>query len=118
MAYGTPIVANGRAIIPVAMVTTRLGGGFGRGRVRSLIPLMDGQPTDSQAEKQPGMGLGFGSRLMVRPIGFIDVSSRRSRFVTIAPGRFVALGFALAMVTGGLLGGLMRSRHRAMHQSA
>ena len=58
MAYGTPIVANGRSIIPVAIVATRLGGGFGRGRVRSLRPPTDGQHTDSQAEKQPGLRTG------------------------------------------------------------
>lgn len=116
LAYGTPITANGRTVIPVAIVGMGFRGGFRGRRGMPMPPPTNGQHADGQAENQPVVGGGIMSRLVVRPIGFIDMSDHRSRFVTIAPGRFVALGFALAMAVGGLLGGLMRSRYRAMHQ--
>jgi uncharacterized spore protein YtfJ len=116
LAYGSPITANGRTVVPVAMVRMGFRGGFRGRRGMPMAPTTNGQHTDGQAEKQPVVGGGMMSRLAVRPIGFIDISDHRSRFVTIAPGRFVALGFGLAMLVSGLMGGLMRSRYRAMHR--
>ena len=118
LAYGTPITANGRTVVPVAMVGMGFRGGFrGRGGMPITSP-KNGQHADGQAESQPVVGGGLMSRLTVRPIGFIEMSEHKSRFVTIAPGRFVALGFGLAMLVSGLLGGLMRSRYRATHHPA
>jgi uncharacterized spore protein YtfJ len=116
MAYGTPIMADGRTVIPVAMVAMGFRGGFGGRRGGPMMPPVDAPTTDGQAEKQPRMRGGMMSRLIVRPVGFIDVTEDQSRFVTIAPGRFVAFGFALAMVVGGLMGGLMRRRYWAKHR--
>ncbi len=116
LAYGAPITTNGRTVVPVAMVRMGFRGGFRGRRGMPMSPPTNGQHADGQAENQPIVGGGLMSRLMVRPIGFIDIGNHSSRFVTIAPGRFVALGFGLAMLVSGLMGGLMRSRYRAIHQ--
>jgi uncharacterized spore protein YtfJ len=113
MAFGTPIAANGRTVIPVAMVRMGFRGGFGSRRRWSMQLPTDGQKSDNQSEKQPDVAGGVMSRLVVRPIGFIELTDYRSRFVTIIPGRFVALGFGLAMLVGGLL---MGGRQRWLHQ--
>lgn len=122
-AFGEPIVAQGRTIIPVALVAMGFRGGF-RGGLRGLMGLGNAPagaptpPTGGPAGDGPSHG-GMMRRMVVRPVGYIDVSSSDSRFVTIAPGRFVALGFALAFAVGALLGGRRRMRrmnHRRNHQ--
>lgn len=110
-AYGEPIVAQGRTIIPVAVVAM----GF-KGRIMGGRPGRPGSnpPADQNTANGPfgnrqGRG-GMMRRMVVRPVGFIDLTNTGSRFVTIAPGRFVAIGFAIAFV----LGGIMRMRRRKM----
>ncbi len=113
VAFGMPIAANGRTVIPVAMVGMGFRGGFGSRWGGLKKPLADGQKLDNQPEKQSDVGAGMMSRLLVRPMGFIEVTDHRSRFVTIRPGRFIALGFGLAMLLGGLM---MGGRRRRMQQ--
>lgn len=111
-AYGEPIVAQGRTIIPVAMVFMgfkgRMMGGRPGGRPGSNPPA-DQNTAKGPFGNRPGMG-GMMRKMVVRPVGFIDLTNSGSRFVPIAPGRFVALGFAIAIV----LGGIMRMRRRMM----
>lgn len=108
-AFGKPITAQGRTIIPVAIVAARGAGGSLWGRMSGMLRQATasgpaGSPAtgtlNGAANRGPGAMRG---RLLVRPVGYIDISSTGSRFVPIAPGRFVALGIALAFVAGGLI---------------
>lgn len=120
-AFGEPITAQGRTIIPVAMVAMGFRGGFW-GRVKGLLGNAPAgqQPangtTNGAANGPASEGRGHGGmrrRMMVRPVGFIDVTNGDSRFVPIAPGRFVALGVVLGLVAGRFLAG----RRRRMMQN-
>lgn len=112
-AFGKPITAQGRTIIPVATVAARGASGGLWGRMSGMLRQATangpaGSPANGAANgamngaanRGPG---GMRGRMIVRPVGYIDISSTGSRFVPIAPGRFVALGFALAFVAGGLI---------------
>ena len=124
-AFGEPIAAQGHTIIPVAMVAMGFRGGFSGGflgRVQGLFSNAGAgqQPTNGTTIGTPngatngttnGAALasdgqshgGMMRRMMVRPVGYIDVSSTGSRFVPIGRGRFVVLGIALAFVAGGFV---------------
>ena len=106
--YGDPVVTQGRTIIPVAMVAMGFRGGFW-GRLQGVL----GEATADKglaASEGQGQG-GVMRRMMIRPVGYIDITPTKSRFVTIGPGRFVALGFGLAFALGGLMmGGRRRMR--------
>ena len=109
-AFGEPISAQGRTIIPVALVAMGFRGGFW-GKLRGAMSTLTTDPRPASDPTSAGAGRGgMMRRLMVRPVGFIDITSSGSRFVPIAPGRFVALGFALAFVVGGLVRGRRRWR--------
>ncbi|MBC8083924.1 MAG: hypothetical protein H7Z21_11995 [Hymenobacter sp.] len=119
-AFGEPIAVQGRTIIPVAMVAMGFRGGFW-GRVQGLFGNSAAEPhpangatngASNAAGEEQARG-GIMRRMVVRPVGFIDVTNGDSRFVTIAPGRFVALGVALAFVAGGLMA---RQRRKMLHK--
>ena len=104
-AFGEPITAQGRTIIPVAIVAAKGAGGSLWGRMSGMLrqATASGPATgtlNGAANRGPG---GMRGRMLVRPVGYIDISSTGSRFVPIAPGRLVALGIALAFVAGGLI---------------
>ena len=115
-AFGKPITAQGRTIIPVALVAAMGTGGGIWSRMGGMLrkapangPMdgstngpMHGPMRDPINGASRGRG-GMRRRMMVRPVGYIDVSSTGSRFVPIAPGRFVVLGIVLAFVAGGLI---------------
>ena len=115
-AFGEPIAAQGRTIIPVAMVAMSFRGGFW-GRVQGVLgnavaaqPPTNGSANGAAAANDGQGHGGMMRRMMVRPVGFIDVSSTGSRFAPIGRGRYVVLGIALAFVAGGFL----RRRQRKM----
>ncbi|WP_375419088.1 hypothetical protein [uncultured Hymenobacter sp.] len=100
-AFGKPITAQGRTIIPVAIVAAMGTGGGLWGRMSGMLRQATANGAmNGAANRRPG---GMRRRMMVRPVGYIDISSTGSRFISIAPGRFVALGVALAFVAGGLI---------------
>ncbi|MCU1296940.1 MAG: hypothetical protein JWO91_1218 [Acidobacteriaceae bacterium] len=68
--YGEPISANGKTIIPVAKIAYGYGAGAGTGGVGS-----------SSAR---GEGGGGGGGVRAVPVGVIEVSSERTRFVPIS----------------------------------
>jgi uncharacterized spore protein YtfJ len=86
LVYGKPVKAGDRTVIPVARVFSAGGFGFGSG----------GETLESQGE-----GGGGGGVLDARPIGYIEVDRKGSRFVAIPdPDRPIRLmKTAIALVT-------------------
>jgi len=78
--YGEPQVIEGRTIIPVAVAAYGFGAGSGGGK--------------------QGTGGGGGGGVSVRPIGCIEITAERTRFIPIVDvNRLATLGvIALALV--------------------
>jgi len=84
--YGKPIHASGKTLIPVARVAYGFGGG-GETEKKGMFGKRD---VDTEE--------GGGGGVAVRPVGVLEVTGRRTRFVPISrKGRLIgllALGFA------------------------
>jgi uncharacterized spore protein YtfJ len=93
--YGEPISAHGKTIIPVAKIVYGYGAGAGTGGVG-----------DSSARGEGGGG-GGGARAF--PVGVIEISDQRTRFVPITDRRTLA-GVLLAGISLGIWMGKRRSR--------
>ncbi|HZP62363.1 MAG TPA: spore germination protein GerW family protein [Terriglobales bacterium] len=93
--YGEPIAANGKTVIPVARITYGYGAGAGTGGVG-----------DTSAR---GEGGGGGGGVRAIPVGVVEVSDQRTRFVPIHD-RKKLLGAAIAGLGFGLLLARRRSR--------
>jgi uncharacterized spore protein YtfJ len=93
--YGDPISAEGKTIIPVAKVS----GGFGA-RAR---PEGSEAPEGESASQGGGAGGGFSAR----PVGLIEVTPQRTRFIPAQNTTGVWMAAA-----GGLLLGLFLFRRR------
>jgi uncharacterized spore protein YtfJ len=65
LCYGDPVRNGDRVVVPVARVSTAVGGGFGSGR------------------PQEGGGGGGGGWVEAAPVGFIDVGPDGARFQPI-----------------------------------
>jgi uncharacterized spore protein YtfJ len=86
--FGTPIAAAGRTIIPVARV--RYGFGVGAG-----------SETESEGdETEEELDLGGGGGVGAVPLGVLDVSARRTRFVPIRGRRTDLLLFLAGTACG------------------
>jgi uncharacterized spore protein YtfJ len=93
--YGEPISANGKTIIPVAKIAYGYGAGAGTGGVGN---------TSARGE---GGGGGGGVRAI--PVGVVEVSNERTRFVPISDRKKLIA----VLLTGISLGmWLCRSRRR------
>lgn len=76
--FGEPIEAHGVTVVPVAQTYFGFGGGGGGG---------------SAPHEQSGSGGGGGAGGVVRPIGFIEITSAGARWVPITrPWQRVAVG--------------------------
>ena len=72
-AYGEPIVADGKTIVPVARV--RYGFGAGGGRAPETL-------TDGEEHGEPAEGGGGGGGVEVSPVGFIEITPTETRYVS------------------------------------
>lgn len=93
-AYGDPIQAEGKTIIPVARVAYGLGGGYGRIESRH-----ENEHVGEGPEGQSGGGGGGG--VTVNPLGVFEVTQEQTRFIPLRgrkikwAGAFFA-GFVIA----------------------
>jgi len=79
--YGEPQVIEGKTIIPVAVASYGFGAGSGTGR---------------QGE---GTGAGGGGGVSVKPIGCIEITAERTRFIPIVDvNRLATLGLIALIV--------------------
>ena len=90
--YGEPIEAHGVTVIPVAQTYFGVGVGAGVGRA------------PSEAGTQQGLGGAGGAGGVVRPIGFIEITSSGARWVPMTrPWQRVTMGIVppiVAMIVG------------------
>ncbi len=102
--YGDPITFGDRTIVPVARVAYGFGGGYGS-RLKS------GQAPSVVAEggpRGPGEeGGGGGGGVAAMPLGVVEVTPTRTRFIRFGEGRRLA-----AAVGIGLLAGIWFGRRR------
>jgi len=85
--FGEPVVVGKKTVIPVARIGYGYGAGFG------------GADAD---EANKGSGGGLGAGLGARPVGVLEVTKRRTRFISYRERRGVE--FVLALGLGALLG--------------
>jgi len=77
--YGEPQVIEGKTIIPVAVASYGFGAGSGGG--------------------QQGTGAGGGGGVSVKPIGCIEITAERTRFIPIVDvNRLATLGLIALIV--------------------
>lgn len=86
--YGEPVVVGKKTVIPVARVGYGYGAGFGSG-----------------GEGDKGGGGGLGAGLGVRPVGVLEVTKKRTRFIPYREGP--GAGFVLALGLSAALGFLL-----------
>ena len=81
--YGEPQVIEGKTIIPVAVASYGFGAGAGSG-------------TGPQGE---GGGAGAGGGMRVKPVGVIEVTAERTRFIPVVDvNRLATLGLIALIV--------------------
>ena len=93
--YGTPIVTEGKTVIPVAKVAYGFGGGSGSGPKKEG----DGKPV--------GEGEGAGGGVAARPVGVVEITNEGTKFVQFGAPKKLAItalvGAGIGLVTGWLL---------------
>ncbi|MFC1617085.1 spore germination protein GerW family protein [Candidatus Margulisiibacteriota bacterium] len=98
--YGDPIEVQGKTIIPVARIAYGFGGGGGE-----FNELEKGK---TEKEKMPGVGegCGCGGGVYTQPIGYIEVTQNKTKFVSIGIFKrcikFLLLAFFLGLALGKL----------------
>ena len=96
--FGEPIYANGTVIIPVARIAYGFGGGGGTKR---------NDPTEGQSEpRKPSdrsEGGGGGGGITVIPIGVVEISAGKTRFIRFRKSGLKILGSFLAGFTFALI---------------
>ena len=97
-AYGAPISAEGKTIIPVAKIGYGFGGGSGFASKRL---------TDSI--HPAGEGGGGGGGIAVMPVGVFEVSATGTRFISLTDKRKSLIAAAAGLALGVIL---FRRRNR------
>jgi uncharacterized spore protein YtfJ len=106
--YGDPLQAEGKTIIPVARIAYGLGGGYGE---------MKTTDENGHTEEKPE-GEGGGGGIIVTPVGVIEVSREKVKFIPLQRSKvMLAAGFLVGFVLGRILGkargvGLLKSEER------
>lgn len=86
--YGAPIVLEGKTLIPVG----RLAFGFGASRA----PGQYGTANNAAADEGTGMGGG----IVAHPIGMMEVTPTRTRFIPCRDHSRIVLGLILGIFLG------------------
>ena len=106
--YGDPVTFGDRTIVPVARVAYGFGGGFGSRLKSGEAPALTG---DVAAPRGPGEeGGGGGGGVAAMPLGVVEVTPTRTRFIRFGEGRRLAAAAAI-----GLAAGIWFGRRRNSH---
>lgn len=98
--FGEPVEAQGKTIIPVAKIAYGLGGGYGK---------LENSKSDSAS--QPNMGEGGGGGIIARPIGVVEISRKRTRFIPTRSKTATLMGaFFAGMIAARLIGRRKKNR--------
>lgn len=100
--YGDPIEAGGRTVIPVARISYGLGGGFGTGSANH------GKKQNAEQPAGHGEGGGGGGGVTVTPLGIVEITQERTRYLPIRSGKGASAGAFLAGFIAGMLLGKRR----------
>jgi len=84
--FGDPISANGKTIVPVAKVRCGFGGGSGR------------------KEQDNEEGFGGGGGFLGKPVGVIEITNEKTRFVPISSNWPIVAAVAIGVCLGMLIG--------------
>jgi uncharacterized spore protein YtfJ len=100
--YGDPVTAEGKMIIPVAKIRYGFGGGGGSGE--SPMGTLDETEESAEADGAvvaSGSGGGGGGDVSVTPVGYIEITDGKSRYVSIEERKMlINTGLITAAVTG------------------
>lgn len=106
--YGDPVTFADRTIVPVARVAYGFGGGFGSRLKSGEAPALAG---DAAAPRGPGEeGGGGGGGVAAMPLGVVEITPTRTRFIRFGEGRRLAAAVAI-----GLAAGIWFGRRRNSH---
>lgn len=98
--FGDPVVAEGRTVVPVARIRYGFGGGYGSGR-----PTVDtGAETTGERMDEESEGGGFGGGVAATPVGVVELTPTRTRFVPTTDRRRRLAALGVGAVVGYLLG--------------
>jgi len=95
-AFGEPVEAQGRTIIPVARVAYGLGGGSGW----RADPEGEASRDDAASAGDPKTG---GGGIIVTPVGVVEVLPEGTRYIPLGGGGKKLVGTLLAGIAIGLL---------------
>ena len=106
--FGEPIVAQGKTIIPVAQVKYGFGGGGGNQRPASGPEGSANGDAGSGGEAgQASSGMGGGG-IAVKPLGVVEVSAEKTRYISFNQGRIIAM----SLLAGAVVGMMVLGRRR------
>jgi len=98
--YGDPITFGDRTIVPVARVAYGFGGGFGSRLKAGQAPNLLGEGNRGPGEE----GGGGGGGVAAMPLGVVEVTPMRTRFIRFGEGRRLAAAAAIGVLAGIWLG--------------
>jgi len=89
--YGEPIVSGNKTVIPVARIAWGFGGGIGRDRKHAQ-------------EGQEDEGAGGGGGMAAIPVGVVEVTPERTRFIRFGGTKRLAGALAFGVLLGMWIG--------------
>ncbi len=105
LVYGEPQAVHGRTLIPVAQIRYMGGGGFGGGSGREI-------DEETHRPTGEGHGLGAGLRVSARPLGIVEFTEERERWIpTLDVNRLIAIW---SLVAGAVLIATVRGLFRML----
>ena len=104
--YGDPVTFGERTIVPVARVAYGFGGGFGSRLKAGQHAALTGDVPRSPGDEAGGGGGGVAAM----PLGVVEITPTRTRFIRFGEGRRLAAAAAI-----GLGAGIWFGRRRNSH---
>jgi len=96
--YGDPVTFGDRTIVPVARVAYGFGGGFGSRLKAGQVPdVLAGDVAPRGPGDEAG---GGGGGVAAMPLGVVEITPTRTRFIRFGEGRRLAAAAAIGLAAG------------------
>ncbi len=96
--YGDPVTFGDRTIVPVARVAYGFGGGFGSRLKAGQVPAaLTGDVAPRGVGDEAG---GGGGGVAAMPLGVVEITPTRTRFIRFGEGRRLAAAAAIGLAAG------------------
>ncbi len=95
--YGDPVTFADRTIVPVARVAYGFGGGFGSRLKAGQNAVVTGDVTPRAPGDEAG---GGGGGVAAMPLGVVEITPTRTRFIRFGEGRRLAAAAAIGLAAG------------------